>query len=226
MSPTSVFLFAAGFGTRMGALTAERPKPLIKVAGRPLVDHTLDLARAIRPARIVANIHYRPQMLADHLVRHGVITSFEWPSILETGGGLRQALPLLGPDPVITMNTDAIWSGPNPLDILMTSWDPVRMDALLVCLRPQDAIGRVGPDDFSADDSGTLTRGAGLVYGGVQIIKTDGLADIPDQAFSLNRLWDRMIANGRLYGALYPGQWCDVGKPEGIDLAEKLIAHV
>ncbi len=221
-----VLLFAAGFGTRMGALTADRPKPMIEVAGRPLIDHALDLARDVAPKRVVANLHYKPQILADHLAPQGVITILEWPQILETGGGLRHALPILGPDPVITLNTDAIWSGPNPLRRLLDAWDPERMDALLICLDPARAHGHGGAGDFTPADNGSLTRGPGLIYGGAQILKTDGLSDIDDTAFSLNLLWDRMIAAGRLHGLTYPGRWCDVGRPDGIALAEELIADV
>ncbi|WP_372921728.1 NTP transferase domain-containing protein, partial [Roseovarius sp.] len=133
-SPRSVMLFAAGFGTRMGALTAERPKPMIEVAGRPLIDHALSLVRAHRPDRIVANVHYRPDPLIRHLEGSEVIISHETPDILETGGGLRAALPHLGEGPVFTMNTDAVWSGPNPLDLLFDLWQPARMDALLLCV--------------------------------------------------------------------------------------------
>ncbi|MEM8731638.1 MAG: nucleotidyltransferase family protein [Pseudomonadota bacterium] len=219
----SVLLFAAGFGTRMGALTADRPKPLIEVAGTPLIDHALALAEAVKPPRIVANLHYKAQMLADHLASKGVITSLEWPEILETGGGLRQALPLLGPDPVMTLNPDVIWSGPNPLALLLSAWDPARMDGLLLCLPPDQTVGRSGPDDFTVSQEGRLSRGPGVVYGGAQILKTDMLSDIPDKAFSLNVLWDRMIARNRLSGLRYPGKWCDVGRPEGIALAERLI---
>lgn len=226
MTAPSVLLFAAGFGTRMGALTADRPKPMIEVAGRPLIDHALDLARAINPPRIVSNLHYKPQILADHLAAQNVITTLEWPQILETGGGLRNALPLLGSDPVITLNPDVVWNGPNPLDLLMKAWDPDRMDALLVCLPPEAARGRVGAGDFDTDQAGALTRGTAVIYGGAQMLKTDGLADIPETAFSLNVLWDQMIASGRLYGVTYPGTWCDVGRPEGIALAEALIADV
>ena len=226
MTQPPVLLFAAGFGTRMGALTADRPKPMIEVAGRPLIDHALDLARAVSPPRIVANLHYKPRALADHLAARNVITSFEWPEILETGGGLRQALPLLGADPVITLNPDVIWQGPNPLQLLLQAWDPERMDALLVCLDPGDAVGRLGGGDFDLDGDGRIVRGGQVIYGGAQIIKTGGLGDIAEKSFSLNVLWDRMIAGDRLFGLRYPGRWCDVGRPEGIALAEGLIADV
>lgn len=222
-TPRAVMLFAAGFGTRMGALTRDRPKPLIQVAGRPLIDHALDLARATRPARIVANVHFHADMLAAHLGPRGVLLSREEPEILETGGGLRAALPLLGPGPVFTMNTDAIWVGPNPLALLASAWNPARMDALLMCVPVARAVGHDGPGDFAADDKGRIRRGPGLVYGGVQIVRTEGLHDFEEAAFSLNRLWDRMQRAGRLHAVTYPGRWCDVGHPGGIALAEALL---
>ncbi|WP_420585514.1 nucleotidyltransferase family protein [Ruegeria sp.] len=224
--PDAVMLFAAGFGTRMGALTKDRPKPLIEVAGRPLIDHALDLVDDLGPDRTVANLHYLPDQLETHLAPKGVLLSHEQPEILETGGGLRAALPLLGPGPVYTLNTDAIWAGPNPLALLRAAWDPDRMDALLMCVPVEQTIGHAGPGDFTADVQGRITRGPGLVYGGAQIMKTDGLAAISDGAFSLNVLWDQMHKQGRLFAATYPGRWCDVGRPEGIALAEGLIADV
>ena len=222
-APEAVMLFAAGFGTRMGALTRDRPKPLIEVAGRPLIDHALALTEEIAPARIVVNTHYRPEMIAAHLAGREVLISPEQPRILETGGGLKAALPLLGAGPVFTANTDAIWSGPNPLALLRAAWDPARMDGLLVCVPPAQARGHGGAGDFVADAEGRLTRGPGLIYGGAQIVATEGLAAIEAEAFSLNLLWDRMLAEGRLFGLIYPGRWCDVGSPEGIADAEDLL---
>lgn len=218
----AVMLFAAGFGTRMRHLTKDRPKPLIKVAGNPLIDHALDLAQATHPPRIVANLHYLPDQLEAHLAPRGVTTVIETPNILDTGGGLRNALDLLGTNPVITMNTDAIWVGPNPLAILLKAWDPDRMDALLIGIEPARASGHP-KGDFDISGDGLLTRGSALIYGGIQIIKTDLLADIPDEAFSLNVVWDLMLGRKRLYGATYPGDWCDVGHPEGIAMAEALL---
>ena len=216
-------LFAAGFGTRMGALTAAQPKPMIPVADKPLIDHALDLVRASGPKRIVANLHYHPEQLINHLQGKDVQFSHETPDILETGGGLRAALPKLGDGPVFTMNTDAVWNGPNPLNLLTAAWRPEEMDALLLCIPTEQAVGHQGKGDFLIGTNGTLTRGSGLVYSGVQIIKTDGLRDIPDKAFSLNLLWDKMLSGGRLYGLSYPGQWCDVGRPEGISQAEAML---
>ncbi|QAX31495.1 nucleotidyltransferase family protein [Leisingera sp. NJS204] len=222
--PDAVMLFAAGFGTRMRELTRDKPKPMIEVSGRPLIAHALELAQAIRPARIAANLHYKPEPLRTFLEPHSVRISLESPEILDTGGGLRQALPLLGDGPVFTMNTDAIWKGPNPLSLALQAWDPDRMDALLVCVPLERAAGRTGGGDFSADADGRISRGGKLVYGGVQILKTGGLDQVKEQAFSLNLLWNQMAAQGRLFALEYPGRWCDVGHPEGITLAEDLVA--
>ncbi|SMX32544.1 nucleotidyltransferase family protein [Maliponia aquimaris] len=219
--PDAVMLFAAGFGTRMGALTIDRPKPLIKVAGRALLDHALDLTRGI-PTRVV-NAHYHADQIVAHLHGTDVRVSVEQPEILDTGGGLRNALPLLGTVPVYTLNTDAIWKGPNPLDLLRAAWRPDQMDALLLCVPLERAIGRQGGGDFSLDAEGRLHRGGDLVYSGAQILRTEGLAQIPDPVFSLNRLWNAQADKGRLYGLPYPGQWCDVGRPEGIALAERML---
>ncbi len=224
-TPNAVMMFAAGFGTRMKHLTKDQPKPMVKVAGRPLIDHALDLARAVSPDRIVANLHYKPEPLLHHLADRGVQTIVEKPEILETGGGLRNALPLLGDGPVFTMNTDAIWAGPNPLAMLSNAWNPAIMDALLIGIPVDHAVGHTGSGDFILAKDGQLTRGPGVVYGGVQIIKTDLLETISASVFSLNLLWDKMLAQGRMFGITYPGHWCDVGHPEGITLAEEMLRN-
>ncbi|CUI40660.1 nucleotidyltransferase family protein [Cognatishimia activa] len=224
--PNALMLFAAGFGTRMGALTANQPKPLIKVAGKTLIDHTLDLAQPCGFETTVANLHYKPEMLEAHLSGTNVQTLREEPDILETGGGLRNALPLLGDRPVVTSNTDAIWQGPNPFEQALEAWDPEKMDALLVCTPLPQCVGHTGAGDFKIDDDGRLTRGTGdVVYGGIQVLKTTGLHDIEDDVFSLNVLWNQMLEEGRLYGVKYPGQWCDVGRPDGIELAETMLEN-
>lgn len=224
-TPQSVMLFAAGFGTRMKALTKTCPKPMIPVAGRPLIDHTLDLAQAIQPHRVVANLHYLPQILEAHLAPNDVLLSHESPKVLDTGGGLRKALPLLGSNPVFTANTDVIWKGENPFHCALQAWDPARMDALLVCIPIARCRGRQGGGDFSRDSQGRISRGGDLVYGGVQILKTDRLQEIQEEVFSLNLLWNAMAEEDRLFAVEYPGHWCDVGHPEGIAIAEDLIAN-
>ena len=215
-------IFAAGLGTRMGALTQNQPKPLIEVAGRSLIDHALLLVEGFGADRIVVNLHYKGEMLRDHLQARGVQFSEE-SDILETGGGLKAALHLLGQSPVFTMNSDAVWSGPNPLDLLARQWKPDEMDALLLCIPPVHAIGHQGQGDFHISDSGALSRGPGVIYSGLQIMKTDRLATIADSAFSLNVVWNQMLQEKRLFGAIYPGHWCDVGHPSGIHEAEKML---
>ncbi|WGW04559.1 nucleotidyltransferase family protein [Tropicibacter oceani] len=219
--PDAVMLFAAGFGTRMGALTKDRPKPLIEVAGRPLLDHALDLTRGLSTR--VVNAHYHADQILGHLQGRDVTVSVETPEILDTGGGLRHALPLLGDAPVFTLNTDAIWNGPNPLDLLQAAWDPGKMDALLLCVPIAQAVGRNAPGDFTLHPSGRLIRQGDLVYTGAQIVKTDLLHDMTQPAFSLNLLWNRMAQDDRLNGLTYPGKWCDVGHPDGIALAEGVL---
>lgn len=216
-------LFAAGFGTRMRPLTDDRPKPMVAVAGRPLIDHALDQTRGFGPLTTVVNLHYKPEKLERHLAGREVRLSREEPEILDTGGGLRAALPLLGPGPVFTMNTDAVWRGPNALRVLADAWDPDRMDGLLLLIPRDRAMGHRGKGDFVPGPDGRITPGPGHVYLGVQILKPDGLALVPGTAFSLWKLWEQMLAGGRLYGVDYPGAWCDVGSPAGIALAEAML---
>lgn len=223
--PNALMIFAAGFGTRMGQLTQERPKPLIEVAGRTLIDHTLALSAGIPLETTVVNTHYKSEMLAAHLADQAIKISHE-EQILDTGGGLRAALPILGKGPVFTMNSDVIWKGPNPLPLLAQAWNPDQMDALLLCVSLERAVGRKGGGDFSMDAKGRISRTGDLVYTGVQILKTGRLAQIEEDIFSLNLLWNQIMADGRGYAVEYPGQWCDVGHPEGIQLAEELIADV
>ncbi|WP_299608348.1 nucleotidyltransferase family protein [uncultured Tateyamaria sp.] len=221
----AVMIFAAGFGTRMKHLTKVQPKPMIPVAGKSMIDHALDMVDPIAPPRTVVNLHYRPEVLEAHLADRQVITVREEPDILETGGGLRNALPLLECDPVITVNPDAIWAGPNPLHMLLDAWNPEDTDALLMCVPSARVHGRSSGGDFDLDDEGLLHRGGDMVYGGVQIMKTALLREVPDAAFSLNVVWSKMAADGRLRGLHYPGHWCDVGHPEGIDIAEDMLRH-
>ena len=224
-------IFAAGLGTRMGALTRDRPKPLIEVGGRPLIDHALALVRGAGIGRIVVNTHAHPEQLAAHLARAApeVLISHE-PVRLETGGGLRQALPLLGAGPVFTLNADMVWTGPNPLVTLARAWRPG--DGALLALVPwAAAVGHAGAGDFFRDPgSGRLTRrgdalAADFVYAGAGIIDSAAVAGFPEGAFSLNAVWDRLNAEGRLRGILHPGGWVDVGRPEGIAAAGAELAR-
>ncbi|KPN62734.1 MobA-like NTP transferase domain-containing protein [Aliiroseovarius crassostreae] len=221
--PNAIMIFAAGFGTRMGSLTATRPKPMIEVAGRPLIDHALSLAEGAGLSRMVVNVHYLPDQLINHLSSKNVAISDERDEILETGGGLRKALPLLGQGPVVTLNSDAVWTGPNPIDTLLRAWDPEKMDALLALVPKERAKGYTRPGNFLMQDDGGLTPGGGLVYTGCQIIRTEQFSTHPKTAFSMWEIWNQMFAKGRVYGAIHTGGWCDVGHPEGIEIAEELL---
>ena len=221
----SVMLFAAGFGKRMRHLTADRPKPMVEVAGQPLIDHARALADGLPVETLVANLHYKAEILQAYLRHTNVQTIVETPDILETGGGLRNALPVLGPEPVMTLNTDAIWKGPNPLDQLQKAWDPDRMDGLLMCIPPRNAVGYDGPGNFLIEPSGQIERGDGSIFSGAQIIKTERLAEISRKSFSLNVLWDMLMAQNRLYATEYAGLWCDVGHPQGVKNAETLLGY-
>lgn len=216
-------VFAAGFGTRMGALTSVRPKPLIEVGGRALLDHALALAEGQAITRIAVNAHYLAEQIVAHLEGRDVTVLVEAPDILDTGGGLAAALPAIGAGPVFTLNSDAVWTGPNPLAELRAGWDPGRMDALLLVVPHARARGHEGGGDFEIAADGRLSRGQGLVYSGAQIVNSARLARIPGRVFSLNLLWDRLAVEGRLFGTVHRGGWCDVGRPAAIPLAETLL---
>jgi MurNAc alpha-1-phosphate uridylyltransferase len=230
MFPFPLMIFAAGFGTRMGALTADRPKPLIPVAGRALIDHAMATAADAGAGRVVVNVHYHADQLETHLAGRGVAISDERARILETGGGLRAALPLIGAGPVAVLNSDAIWTGANPLAELAAAWDGDRMEALLLLLPVDQTRGRGAKGDFRLDatpgDAGRISRGHGgedHVYLGASILNPARLAGVAEDVFSLNRPWDQMIASGTAFGVLHDGGWCDVGNPEGIVKAEWLL---
>jgi MurNAc alpha-1-phosphate uridylyltransferase len=222
--PDAIMLFAAGFGTRMGALTKDRPKPLVQVAGRALLDHALALTDGILLTRKVVNCHYFPEQIKAHLAdRTNITLIHEQGEILETGGGLKNALPQLGEDPVFTMNTDAVWRGPNPLSALLAAWEPDKMDALLLCVPKLSAVGHKGNGDFLYGEDGQITYGPGDIYTGVQIIRTERLAEIAETSFSLKILWGKLLESDRMFGLRYTGKWCDVGTPEGVEMAEKML---
>lgn len=218
-----LMIFGAGFGTRMGALTADRPKPLIEVAGRTLLDRAIEIGEEAGCAPVVVNTHYRADQMARHLEGRDVLVSHETPEILDTGGGLRRALPLLGETAVATLNPDCVWAGPNPLSLLERAWDPARMGALLLVVPLEQSLAHTGSGDFRVEAGGRLFRSGPNVYTGAQIVDPTGLADIPGRSFSLNVYWDALARNGRLFGLVYPGQWCDVGHPAGVAAAETLL---
>ncbi|MFV0385421.1 nucleotidyltransferase family protein [Paracoccus sp. (in: a-proteobacteria)] len=220
-----LMIFAAGQGLRMRPLTDTRPKPLIKLAGQTLLDRALAMAREAGAGPVVVNTHYMGDQIAAHLKGQDVTISHEPGPVLDTGGGLRNALPLLGAGPVMTLNPDVVWTGPNPLTALIGAWRD-HMDALLALVPLRQATARLGAGDFSLDPQGRIGRKGDFVYCGAQIVRTERLAEIADQVFSLNRLWDLLIADGRAHGMIHPGGWSDVGRPESIPLAEAMLANV
>lgn len=217
---SSILLFAAGLGTRMAPLTNTQPKPLVEVAGRPLLDHALAQCDGLK---VVVNAHYFADQIKQHLKNSDVHVSDETDALRETGGGLKHALPLLDSNPVLTMNTDAVWRGPNAIQSLQRDWRPDEMEALLLMIPREDAVGHTGSGDFDIDPEGRLTRGTDFVYSGVQIIRTDGLLDVKEIAFSMWALWEGMLARGTMFGAVYDGKWCDVGRPDSIAIAEEML---
>ena len=220
-------IFAAGLGTRMGHLVRDKPKPLIKVGETTLLDHALSFTEHPNIVTRVVNVHYKGQMIRDHLRDQRVKISDETPELLETGGGLRKALPLLDSEVALTMNTDALWLGTNPVEALFDRWDPNEMDALLLLSKKERSHGHPGKGDFHLDRKGRLTRGPGPIYSGAQLIKTSILEAMPDGPFSMNLCWDQFAKSNRLFGTIYDGEWCDVGTPDGLATAEKVMAsHV
>ncbi len=227
MQPETAMIFAAGFGTRMGDLTKTTPKPLVPVLGKAMIDHTLEILTEAGIRSVIVNTHYFADQLETHLQAHPTVTTIrEEPTVLETGGGLKNALPIIGDAPTYTLNCDALWFSDNPVTTLAKHWRPDEMDGLLLLLKQPDALGYNGQGDFFLDQNHRLKRkgkkpSAPYVYSGVQIIKTDRLAEVSELNFSISILWEKMIADERLSGVLYSGSWVDVGHPEGIKTAER-----
>lgn len=217
-----VMLFAAGFGTRMGDLTKDRPKPLVKVAGKPLIEHAMTIVRDFAPKQIVVNAHYKADQIVTYFAGTDIRVLVEAPDILDTGGGLKAAAPVLGGTIVFTMNTDAVWAGPNPLAVLKSAWTD-EMQALLLCVPKDQTVGHTGPGDIDIDAQGNAVWGTDTVFSGVQMIRTDIVSNMAEDVFSLKSVWTTLEAQGRLHAVSYPGRWCDVGHPQGITLAEAML---
>jgi MurNAc alpha-1-phosphate uridylyltransferase len=234
----TAMLMAAGLGKRMRPLTATRPKPLVRVAGQPLIDHALDRIEAAGIGRVVVNVHYLADTVKAHLQarerkRGGMcyVVSDERERLLETGGGLMKAAPLLGEKPFLCANSDNIWlDGPqDSITLLADRWDDDRMDALLLLVPHARAHCHRGMGDFHMDANGLLSRRrpgrvAPFVFTGVQILSPRLLVDPPDEVFSTNVFWNRAIAAGRAYGMSHQGLWFDVGTPAALPVVEAVIA--
>ncbi|MCW2394689.1 MULTISPECIES: nucleotidyltransferase family protein [unclassified Sphingobium] len=233
----TAMLMAAGLGKRMRPLTATRPKPLIRVAGQPLMDHALDRIEDAGIRRTVVNVHYLAGPIEAHLESRARRTGASYPvsderaRLLETGGGLVKALPLLGDKPFLCANSDNLWiNGPfDSIRALADRWDDDAMDALLLLIPHARATGHRGLGDFHMEANGRLSRRkpgrvAPFVFTGVQILSPRLVRDPPGDVFSTNIFWDRAIEQGRAFGLSHGGQWFDVGTPQAIPLVEAGLA--
>ena len=234
--PATAMVMAAGLGTRMRPLTNALPKPLVAVAGTTLLDHVLDHLRAAGVARVVVNVHYLADQIEAHLRARGpgldIAISDERAALMETGGGLAQALPLIGADPFVCVNSDNYWlDGPvDAIKLLASAWDAATMDALLLMVPLARAHNHGGQGDFHLAGDGRISgrrrpgRLAPFVWTGLQILHPRLLVDSPDGPFSTNLFWTRAIEAGRAYGQVHQGLWFDVGTPAAIGRTEALLA--
>ena len=235
-APRTAMVLAAGLGTRMRPLTDDRPKALVEVGGRALIDHVLDRLADAGVEKAVVNVHWFADRLEAHLAARGrgpgIVISDERVELLETGGGLKKAHPLLGDEPVFVANIDSVWMDRSDApwaDALVRLWDPVTMDACLLLATREGAIGFEGDGDFFLADDGRLTfrgeaRSAPFAYMGVHITRPDYAAGGPDGPFSLSSLWRASAAAGRLYGCVLDGDWMHVGDPRARDEAEARLS--
>jgi MurNAc alpha-1-phosphate uridylyltransferase len=233
-TPRSAMVLAAGLGVRMKPITDRIPKPLVKVGGKALIDYVLERVAAAGVERIVVNVHYLADLLERHLAGRGpVVISDERGVLLETGGGVVKALPLLGPLPFFLVNSDTLWiDGVRPnLDRLAEAFDPASMDALLLLAPAAGSVGYSGRGDYAMGPEGRLERRGErdivpFVYAGAGILRPELFADAPSGAFSLTRLFARAEASGRLHGLRLEGVWMHVGTPDAIAEAEAaLVEH-
>jgi MurNAc alpha-1-phosphate uridylyltransferase len=234
--PETAMVMAAGLGKRMRPLTAMRPKPLVQVAGKPLIDHVFDRLRASGVKRAVVNVHYLADALEAHLKARvkgiDVVVSDERKQLMETGGGLVQARDLIGDKPFLAVNSDNLWiDGPvDAIRMLAAHWDDATMDALLLLVPLARAHSHGGQGDFHLDSFGRITgrrkpgRLAPFVFTGVQILSPRVIRDWPEGPFSTNVFWARAIEAGRAWGVVHQGLWFDVGTPAAVGATEAMLA--
>ncbi len=230
----TAMIMAAGKGTRMMPLTADRPKPLIEVGGVALLDHVLDHLREAGVGKVVINAHYLADMVDQHMSAKAsdlkVAMSDERDLLRDTGGGLVHALPLIGDDPFLCVNADNWWTDTqdNAFSRLMQHWDDDRMDVLMLVIPLAQARNTQGIGDFDMDDGGRLSRrkdgaAGAYVWTGIQLLSKRLIIDPPAEVFSTNIFWDRAIAEGRCFGLKHEGLWFDVGYPAAIEATEAIL---
>ena len=236
MKIEDAMVLAAGLGTRLRPITDTMPKPLVPIAGKPMIDYGLDALAEAGVKRAVVNVHHFAGQMTAHLAGRTapeIILSDETAQLMTSGGGLAKGLKLLGRAPVLVMNADLFWIGEEPgrktnLQRLADAFDPDSMDMLMLCVKLEDTTGHNGKKDFSMDGEGRLTRygqesGNPVVYAGAIAMMPALLDDAPDDAFNLNIYFDRAIEKGRLYAIMLEGHWITVGTPEAIGAAEAVI---
>ena len=233
--PTKAMVLAAGLGTRMRPLSLKTPKPMIPVAGKPLIDHMLDRLAAAGVTFAVVNVHHLGQQVIDHVMKRTdmeIVISDESARLLDTGGGTASALHHFGGEPFFSVNTDALYvdARGDALQRLARSWDPERMDALMLLALTVRSIGYYGRGDFTMDPAGRLKRRATatvspFVWTTIQIVHPRLFADPPPPPFSTNLMWDRAIAKGRLFGQRLDGDWLEINTPEAIEEAETWLSE-
>jgi MurNAc alpha-1-phosphate uridylyltransferase len=234
LASDTAMVMAAGLGKRMRPLTATQPKPMVRVAGKPLLDHALDRLAEAGVAKAVVNVHYLGDAIEAHVkarLAPTVTISDERDLLLETGGGMVKAHRAgLLPDPFFCLNADNIWlDGPqNAFADLSAGWRPDEMDALLLVVPHSRAANFRGSGDFHMDPVGRLSRRkpgriAPFIYTGIQLVSHRLLRDAPDGPFGTMTLWERAIGEGRLYGTTFTGHWFEVGTPEAIKPTEEAL---
>ncbi|MDK1387341.1 nucleotidyltransferase family protein [Sinorhizobium sp. 8-89] len=236
MPITNAMVLAAGLGTRLRPITNTLPKPLVKIAGKPMIDYVLDILEAAGVTRAAVNVHHFADQMEEHLRRRQaplILISDERDALMNSGGGLAKGLKLLDDGPLIVMNADLFWVGekvgePSNLQRLAAFFDPEKMDMALLCVRLEDTTGHNGKKDFSLAEDGRLTRYEDgmenpVVYAGAIAMESRLFVDAPSDAFNLNIYFDRAIANGRLFGLMLDGHWMTVGTPEAIAEAEAAV---
>jgi len=226
-------ILAAGLGVRMRPLTETRPKPLVELAGKPLIDHALDRLKAAGVELVVVNVHYLPEQIeawANAQTSLRILISDERDRLLETGGGVAKALPLLGNEPFLVLNSDSVWiEGAKPaIERMRQAWRAADMDCLLLVSSMAQTVGYAGQGDFHLDPEGRLVRRkpgqvAPFVFAGCYLAAPHLFAAAPEGPFSMNILWDRALAAGRLHGLRHDGLWLHIGTPEALALAERVF---
>ncbi len=225
-------VLAAGRGLRMGPITEKIPKPMVTLDGQPLIDHVLDRLTDTGVVQAVVNTHHLGEQIERHLKTRNMpkVTFSKEVKLLETGGGVKNALNQLGEEPFFAVNADVFWlNGPtDALGRLANIWDPDKMDSLLLLHSTIDAYGYSGKGDFNCDPSGQLSRRPELevtpwLFTGIQILKPNALNDMPNGPFSLNLVFDQLLEAGRLYGIIHDGEWFHVGTPHGLAEAEAYL---